>query len=391
MKKYYFTICIMLISALSFAQWTTCISGTSNDLYSIHFPDYNHGYVAGEGMYRWSGSNCSWVGMGSSTDIYYSVYFTSADTGCIVGGTNFEFSGNYGIVRKTTSGSSGFNLVYTDDTLMSVYFTDNLTGYAVGVNGLIQKTIDGGGGWSSWTNLTSGTTNQLWSVYFPDDVIGYVAGVSGTILKTMDGVTWASQISGTTVDLYSIYFTDVNTGYAVGDNGTILKTSDGGTTWTPQISGISNNLRSIHFPSPNIGYIAGYGGKILKTYDGGLNWVETLTGVGNNLNSVYFLDDNTGYTAGNNGIILKTTDGGGITNINNYEQNKNISIFPNPSTGKITINVDEVENIEVINLQGKEIYNGIETEINLNSYSKGIYIIKVTTNNQTITQKLIKQ
>ena len=56
---------------------------------------------------------------------------------------------------------------------------------------------------------------------------------NGTILKTIDGgTTWTTLSSGTTNDLNSVYFTDANTGYAVGDTGTILKTIDGGTTWT---------------------------------------------------------------------------------------------------------------------------------------------------------------
>ncbi len=81
-----------------------------------------------------------------------------------------------------------------------------------------------------------------------------------------------------------------------------------------------------------------------------------------------------------------------VTENNNLEiSNNNISIYPNPTTGVFTIKAEEVESIEVINIQGKQIYKGKETEIDLSTQPKGIYIIKVITDKQTITQKLIKQ
>jgi hypothetical protein len=176
MKKLYILICLMLISVVSIAQWTVCTtSGTTANIHSVYFADNNHGYVAGLGMYRW-GTDCNWIGMGNSYDIYYSVFFTSADTGYMVGGTNYPFGNNYGVVVKTTSGGSGFsgNLTYTIDTLMSVYFTSSSIGYATGQDGLIQKTTDGA---NNWTTLTSGTANNLWSVCFPAINTGYVAGL----------------------------------------------------------------------------------------------------------------------------------------------------------------------------------------------------------------------
>ena len=44
------------------------------------------------------------------------------------------------------------------NSLSSVYFTDNNTGYAVGFTGTILKTIDGG---ATWTIYSSGPTNWL--------------------------------------------------------------------------------------------------------------------------------------------------------------------------------------------------------------------------------------
>ena len=104
----------------------------------------------------------------------------------------------------------------------------------------------------TWQNpLPQG--NPLKSVYFTDSNTGYAVGDLGTILKTNNGgTTWTVLSSGTTNRLYSVYFTDANTGYAVGgeylssltQTGIILKTSDGGITWTVSSSGLSKIIKS---------------------------------------------------------------------------------------------------------------------------------------------------
>ncbi|MFH2143937.1 MAG: T9SS type A sorting domain-containing protein [Bacteroidota bacterium] len=71
----------------------------------------------------------------------------------------------------------------------------------------------------------------------------------------------------------------------------------------------------------------------------------------------------------------------GITNysvINAY-------IYPNPTTGKITIQAEEVESIEVINIQGEVVIRqktkvkSKKLEVDISNQAKGIYIIKVWT------------
>ncbi len=58
---------------------------------------------------------------------------------------------------------------------------------------------------------------------------GTAVGAEGTILHTTDGgATWTLQSSGTTVPLSGVTFVDANTGWAVGEGGTILHTTTGG-------------------------------------------------------------------------------------------------------------------------------------------------------------------
>ena len=95
--------------------------------------------------------------------------------------------------------------------LNSLYFTDSITGYAVGDGGTILKTFNGGSGWFPLPGRTSCNLN---SVCFTGSGRGYAAGGGGTILKTIDGGTgWIALSSATHNGLFSVCFTDAANGY----------------------------------------------------------------------------------------------------------------------------------------------------------------------------------
>jgi photosystem II stability/assembly factor-like uncharacterized protein len=81
---------------------------------------------------------------------------------------------------------------------------------------------------AQWIRLNSATEQDLYSVYFISPAKGYAVGDQGTIINTMNGgKDWEAQVSGTNFKLTSLCFTDSLTGYAVGEKGTLLSTADG--------------------------------------------------------------------------------------------------------------------------------------------------------------------
>ncbi len=79
----------------------------------------------------------------------------------------------------------------TGNSLLDVQFVDSQTGWAVGFEGIILKTHNGG---SNWNSKNSGTTNILFSVHFIDAQTGWASGFGGVILKTLNGGnTWVNQ------------------------------------------------------------------------------------------------------------------------------------------------------------------------------------------------------
>jgi photosystem II stability/assembly factor-like uncharacterized protein len=223
----------------------------------------------------------------------------------------------------------------TTNDLKSVYFTDELTGYAVGNSGTILKTTNGG---DIWELKNSGTTIDLNSVHFPVPEIGYVVGgnsdppSSSLILKTINGGTnWIPQNSGISDILKSVYFTEVETGYAVGRNGVgadarsvVIKTTNGGNQWDTILTSLTHrySFNSIFFPDATSGYVAGTYlwlsefGFIYNTSDGGINWsYQPLSygGILTSLNSIFFTNANTGFAVGmlyGGAWIIKTTNAG---------------------------------------------------------------------------------
>ena len=194
-------------------------------------------------------------------------------------------SGYGGLIMKTTNGGTSW-LRQTSGTsynLFAVHFPlDVQTGYVVGgdvsSNGCILKTTDGGATW----NRISGLIDRLWSVHFPvDDQTGYAVGENGFMCKTTNGGTsWASLPRGPSFRFYCVRFPrDVQTGFATGSGGVIIKTTDGGTTWSMQTSGASfYSVASVSFQrDATTGYAVGNGGVILKTTDGGASFVEEKT------------------------------------------------------------------------------------------------------------------
>jgi len=229
-------------------------------------------------------------------------------------------------------------------------------GLAVGENGTILKTINGGITWEMQSSGTSGTLNAIWfndaenitvvgagihrttngginwvlqpdsgditfeDVFFIDSNIGIAVGGThiqwppsqfGQILRTTDsGITWAVGESGCLVlYLRAVDFADANNGIAAG-NGRMLKTTNGGASWILLPLDESNGFFDIHLKDVNIGIAVGYSGMIKKTTDGGLTWAAQISGRNNTLNSISFTSPDTATVVGAAGNILKTFNGG---------------------------------------------------------------------------------
>lgn len=74
------------------------------------------------------------------------------------------------------------------------------------------------------------------------------------------------------------------------------------------------------------------------------------------------------------------------------EIENNISVYPNPTTGYVKLGLGNAKllNVMVYDISGKQILNSTRTELDLSSFSKGIYTLKVTTSEGVFTEKVQK-
>ncbi|MGZ3867018.1 MAG: T9SS type A sorting domain-containing protein, partial [Bacteroidia bacterium] len=186
--------------------------------------------------------------------------------------------------------------------LNAIFFISTSLGCAVGDNGAMVITNNGG---SSWVTKTSGTVKNLYSVYFPDPNHGWAIGDSVLCAITSSTVTpQANPQMGR-----SVHFTDTLTGYLSCMGGIVQKTSDGGSTWNPMSIG-AQDLYSIRMANKDTGYVCGNNSAIYKTVDAGVTWNAQTNSVTSILRSIYLFTSEIVFIAGDGGIIVKTTNGG---------------------------------------------------------------------------------
>jgi len=370
----------ILMSNTIYPQWYKQYNQSDDYLSSIHFVDYNNGWVVGDRfgvgalILKTTNGGDDWEdNLTISTNVIFeSVYFTNKDTGWVVGG----------VMLKTTNAGNSWDTISVpiNGLMRQIQFVDSDYGWAHGwednFRGIILRTIDGG---FTWERIDMGEGNSFNGFHFVNHSLGWGVGLG--IQKTTDaGLNWETKKD--TIGI-SIYFTDEHNGWSVGQSsfgafGFIHKTTNGGDTWS-SISGWDiPGLYSVMFFDNNIGWAVGTGssGTIIKTTDGGNSWFHQESGMVNALYSVFIIDSITGWAVGP-GAILKTTNGG-VTFVEeeeiediptDYTLSQNYPNPLNPSTLiKYQIPELSIVTLKVYDVLGNEIATLVNEEKPVGSY-----------------------
>ena len=149
------------------------------------------------------------------------VDFLSADMGWCVGSHE-----EWGVIYRITGGGAYWTYTWFETPVRAVHFVDDGEGWAVGDQGAIFHSVDGG---ESWERQESGTDyTDLRDVFFVDGQGGWAVGKSGLILKTLTGgktwhrLIWTGEYEGFHPRLNRVVFVDPLEGWIVGERGTIL-------------------------------------------------------------------------------------------------------------------------------------------------------------------------
>ncbi|MFC1951290.1 YCF48-related protein [Chloroflexota bacterium] len=246
----------------------------------------------------------AWIQLSSftATDLNR-IFFTDEDTGWVVGLNGEIWHTEDGGQTWERQGSG-----ITSVELEGVYFLDENNGWVVGAAGKMLHTTNGGAAWQELPDAS----NSVRNVHMISATEGWATGW-GVIVKTSDGTTWTdTKPAGFTNLMLDGATTGADTFWCVGKTGDIQYTSDGGSNWTKQVSGTESFLYGIIAHDANNLITYGQSGTVLKTDNGGTTWTTVDTGIDSaiTIRGASFIDADNGVLVGNEGQIWNTDDGG---------------------------------------------------------------------------------
>lgn len=390
----------LLISALTqniFAQWIPVYQDANTEFRDAAFPTDNIGYVA------------------------------ATDTGGAV-------------LLRTNDGGLTWDKRYINgwSFIDKVAMTDSLTGYLIKGGAPVQllKTTDG---FATYTMHNLDSSFVVQSLELVNDSTGFYLNNATRLRKFKNNGASYFHVFDTLFDGQNLQFVNPTTGYL--DNGSkLLKTTDGGSSW----NFANNNLGFYCVVFKFVDSLNGYfhdGSMIYKTSDGGLTFPQqynfpdpttfTVNGnfcmVANAYGDVAYTTDNAQTwqteTTGINWVatesyILKNSPDGSlylfsqfcgeirkrqpvIAGVNEYADEKSISVYPNPASDMVTFSSNGFElsgaKIRIIDVTGKLVFSQISdnyfsatVEIP-DLISDGFYLLEIENPKQRVNKRLLIQ
>lgn len=200
--------------------------------------------------------------------------------------------------------------------LNAVVFANAKSGWAVGHNGVILTTNDGGEHWS--LQRFDGVRDQpLFSVNFTDDKRGIAVGLWSLVLVTSDGgSTWKSvQLPAppgggrTDRNLFRVFGDRQGTLYVAAERGTVLRSKDGGISWTYHETGYKGSFWTGAVATTGEVYVAGLRGSLYRSTDYGSTWQSVSSGAKSSLTDIAVKGDSI-TAVGLDGAVIHSTDRG---------------------------------------------------------------------------------
>lgn len=264
----------------------------------------------------------------------------------VLDANNAWVSGGRGLILHVTNNGQDFSMLETgvQKAIYEVDFATAEDGVAVGQDGIVLKTGDGG---KTWNRIPIELPLQDWQVAQPhyfavsrgaDAQHIWAVGPVGAIIRSQDGgETWENlslwcdmsfdnfatsdpaddpestlRLNPCDVTLNGVSFPTNTDGWLAGEFGIILRTQDGGVTWQrqrnvhnlpkytrpelPEEEAIRQRIPPLYiedlflidvdFRSAQEGYVTGESGTLLQTTDAGETWTNIPSGSFNTLLSV---------------------------------------------------------------------------------------------------------
>jgi len=217
-------------------SWDRQVTGIDYTLTSISFVDFKSGWVVGDGgtiLHTRNGGK-TWEKQKSPVQSYLmGVHFATFQEGWAVGEKT--------TILHTSDGGKTWQMQFKDEDyiLKSISFCDAKNGWAAGEYGLIYHTEDGGLTWKkqaggfgiseSTGELEAG--NILFKVIALNPKTAWAVGIDGYVTKTTDGgATW-TQVEKGVPKTHLFTITSSGGNIVIGGKAFLLISSDGGASF----------------------------------------------------------------------------------------------------------------------------------------------------------------
>ncbi|MEI6766712.1 MAG: T9SS type A sorting domain-containing protein [Bacteroidota bacterium] len=402
MKKTIILILFLIVSKVSFAQWTAIDSGVFAAVWLVQ---PNDGWSFASTFRHWDGTNWTTV-IQDSAFMAQTCAFTSPNDGWVFGLQDSLYWYNGSVWTKKYSGRHW--ILYCD-------FFDTDNGWLLSPDTTYQYQ---NGIWSMHTiSLPAYIPNLYYtSISASDQNTAWITGITtfyqpardtSYIFKFSSG-QWIIDTALPNVYLYAICFSDQNHGWAGGLDITtyqsIIFKYDGNGWHTEYISPGHNTygVNAIYMFNNHLGW-ASDGYYEINGYNGS-TWSFLDSIPGKLVAQFSFSDPSNGWVLGRNaghfwpsGYIYSTTTGGlGVETLKSSNPSE-ISIFPNPATDYISVECVHKQNLtlSIFNIVGELVLKNellsSTSEIDIRSLPAGMYIIKASAATWTAQKKIIKE
>ncbi|NNK02841.1 MAG: hypothetical protein HKP58_20710 [Desulfatitalea sp.] len=218
-------------------EWTVQNSGTDYTLSSIFFTDPLHGWAVGNAgaIIHTKDGGHTWAQQKSPVPFrLMKVYFVTPLKGWIVSERTH--------ILSTLDGGQTWHIQFADDDfiLKSISFCDAHHGWAVGEYGYIYHTENGGTTWQKQSGRFGFSKESgavvgdpfLFDVAAIDPQTAWAVGIDGHVITTIDGgETWRKIETGASrTQFFGVACNPVGT-VVIGGKGTILISTDHGKSW----------------------------------------------------------------------------------------------------------------------------------------------------------------
>lgn len=298
---------------------TDLIYNTGSEINGIIFTDAMNGRVlCNERVFTTSNGGIDWQEHIVSYDMPFFASMAWADSSkCLI-------VGSYGNIFNSEDGGLGWNELShgTRANFSDIFFTNALTGFAVGYQStpaVIYKTVNGGAAWAKIA-IDSTVPGHLNNVCFSDESNGWAAGYWGLLLHSVNaGQTWNPVDPGVQTTWFALNLFTGKYIWAGGYQSKLIRSTDYGNTWQDvSLPTTDYDIKKIIFPDSLNGYITlskpndNAHGLMFRTTDGGVNWapVDFINSTTKGVLSISFTDALSGFISIYNDGMAKTSDGG---------------------------------------------------------------------------------